>query len=471
VKILLVSPKGPLYRSKGGIFKKSLRYQPLTLTTLAALIPPELNAEVELIDEGIAEVSSENARADLVGLTVITGTAPRSYALAAEFRKRGIPVVLGGPHVTLMPDEAARHADAICVGYAEETWPRLLRDFATGALQKIYRQEPGLRLERRPFPRRDLLDSRHFLTQAVFEATRSCAHDCEFCVAPAAWGRDPLQNPVDWVVEDIRRVGAKRLIFIDLNLVSDVAYATELFTALIPLNVQWFGLSTVLIAHRPALMELMARSGCRGLLLGLETVTRGSLGDAGKHFNASVDYKGLIGGLHALGVSVQGCFVFGFDHDDRDVFDATVQFAIDAGVDLPRFSVQTPFPGTPLFRRLEAEGRILTRDWELYDGQHVVFAPKRMTPLELAAGHERAWKNVYRWPSIARRLWNARNFQPLALSANLGYRFYARNLHRFYNCDWPTTALFPERRAASAAPELAPLTAAASPSGNRTVCG
>jgi radical SAM superfamily enzyme YgiQ (UPF0313 family) len=471
VKILLISPKGPLYRSKGGIFKKSLRYQPLTLTALAALVPPELNAEVELIDEGIADVP-DGARADLVGLTVITGTAPRSYALAARLRARGIPVVLGGPHVTLNPEEAAANADAVCIGYAEESWPRLLRDFARGALAKTYRQEPGLKLEARAFPRRELLDGRRFLTQAVFEATRSCAHDCEFCVAPAAWGREQLQNPVEWVVEDIRRVGAKRLIFIDLNLVSDVAYAERLFTALIPLNVQWFGLSTVLIAHRPALMELMARSGCRGLLLGLETVTGGSLGDAGKRFNASVDYKKLIGGLHALGVCVQGCFVFGFDHDGPDVFDATVQFAIDAGVDLPRFSVQTPFPGTPLFRRLEAEGRILTRDWELYDGQHVVFQPRRMTPLELAAGHERAWKAVYGWPSIARRLWNARNFQPLALSANLGYRFYARNLSRFYNCDWPTAALFPERpRGAAAPPALAPASAAASPSGNRTVCG
>jgi radical SAM superfamily enzyme YgiQ (UPF0313 family) len=162
--------------------------------------------------------------------------------------------------------------------------------------------------------------------------------------------------------------------------------------------------------------------------------------------------------------------VFGFDHDDADAFDATVQFAVDAGVDLPRFSIQTPFPGTPLFRRLEADGRILTRDWELYDGQHVVFQPRLMTPLELAAGHERAWRQVYGWTSIARRLWNARNFQPLAMSANLGYRFYARNLHRFYNCDWQTTALFSERRIFPETPQ-APLTAAASPSGNRTVCG
>ena len=441
MKIALISPKGPLYRNKGGIFKKSLRYQPLTLTTLAALIPAELDAEVVLLDEGIADVP-ERLEADLIGMTVITGTAPRAYELARRFRAQGATVVLGGPHVTLVPEDAALHADAICVGYAEQAWPQLLRDFAAGRLQPVYRQGPDLSLDDQPFPRRDLLDARYFLTQAVFEATRSCAHDCEFCVAPAAWGRKQLQRPVQWVVEDIRRVGQKKLIFIDLNLISDPAYARELFTCMLPLNVSWFGLSTVLIAHDRELMELMARSGCKGLLLGLETVTRASLKDARKRFNASVDYKTLIGDLHQLGISVQGCFVFGLDHDNLDVFDATVAFAIDAGVDLPRFAVLTPFPGTPLHDRLAAEGRILTRDWELYDGQHVVFQPRQMSVAQLAQGHEQAWKSVYAWSAIARRLWNARNFQPLALSVNLGYRFYAHNLHRFYNCDWQVDTLF-----------------------------
>ncbi len=467
MKIVLISPKGPLYRSKGGIFRKSLRYQPLTLTTLAALVPPELGTEIELLDEGIMEVP-DDLDADLVGLTVITGTAPRAYELAARFRARGIPVVLGGPHVTLVPEEAMGHADSICVGYAEASWPQLLRDFQRGAMRPRYDQDPALTLG--PdllFPRRDLFDKGQFLTQAVFEATRSCAHDCEFCVAPAAWGRRQYQRPVDWVIEDIRRFGQKKLIFVDLNLISDTAYARELFSRLVPLKVQWFGLSTVLIAHDPELMELMARSGCKGLLLGLETVSRESLKDAGKRFNASVDYKRLIADLHHLGIAVQGCFVFGLDHDTPDVFDATVAFAIDAGVDLPRFAVLTPFPGTPLHRRLEAEGRILSRDWSLYDGQHVVFQPRSMTAAQLHAGHERAWKQVYGWNAIARRLWRAGNFQPLALSANLGYRFYAHNLHRFYTCDWQTEWLLPKPLSASGHTGDPP----PADSAPRTVCG
>jgi radical SAM superfamily enzyme YgiQ (UPF0313 family) len=462
MKIILISPKGPLYRARGGIFKKSLRYQPLTLTTLAALVPPELAAQIEVYDESNAPIP-ENLAADLIGITVITGTAVRAYELADAWRAAGKTVVLGGPHVTLLPFEAAQHADAVCVGYAEDSWPELLRDFAAGRLKARYDQAPDFSLDRpaMPFARRDLFASGQFLTSAVFEATRSCVHDCEFCVAPTAWGRKQYQKPVDWVIEDIRRVGQKKLIFVDLNLISDREYARELFTRMIPLGVQWFGLSTVLLAHDTELLELVARSGCRGLLLGLETVSPDSLKDAKKKFNESVDFKRFVGDLHQLGIAVQGCFVFGLDHDTPEVFDTTVEFAIDAGVDLPRFAVLTPFPGTPLYTRLESEGRILTRDWEQYDGQHVVFQPRAMSVQQLAEGHERAWKQVYRWSAIARRLWKAGNFQPLALSANLGYRFYAHNLHRYYTCDWPIQTLPP---LFGAAPQPAP-------DAPKTVCG
>jgi radical SAM superfamily enzyme YgiQ (UPF0313 family) len=434
MKIVLISPKGPLYRFKGGVFKKSLRYQPLTLTTLAAYVPEELNAEVVLIDEGIQTIP-DDLRADLIAMTVITGTSMRAYELADGFRARGIPVVLGGPHVTLLPDEAQQHADALCIGYAEESWPQLLQDFAEGKMQPAYQQRPGLELGYSPFARRELFNSRHFLTQAVFEATRSCAHDCEFCVAPTAWGRKQYQRPIEWVIEDIRQVGQKKIIFVDLNIISDKHYAKELFRRLIPLKLQWFGLSTVLIAHDDELMELLARSGCKGLLLGLETISEDSLQDAHKSFNGSVSYKNIMSDLHRLGISIQGCFVFGLDHDTPEVFDRTVAFAIDAGIDLPRFAILTPFPGTPMFHNMKAQNRILTEDWGLYDGQHVVFQPNQMSVEQLAKGHEDAWKKVYRYSSIVKRLWHARNLRPLALSANLGYRFYAHHLHTYYNCD------------------------------------
>ncbi|MCP5304193.1 MAG: B12-binding domain-containing radical SAM protein [Chromatiaceae bacterium] len=435
MKIALISAKGPLYRHRGGIFKKSLRYQPLTLTTLAALVPPELHAEVVLYDEGIEDVPSR-LDVDLVGLTVITGTAPRSYALADHYRRSGITVVLGGPHVTLLPDEAARHADSIVTGYAEQTWPQLLRDHAAGRLQPRYRQAADFTLDQPVFPARHLFDARRFLTQDVFEATRSCNHDCDFCVAPSAWGRRPYQKPVEHVIEDIRRQGARKLIFIDLNLIADRRYAAQLFEALIPLKVRWFGLSTMLIAHDRALLKLMARSGCSGLLIGFESISPNNLDSAHKRFNDPGKYKDVVALLHRHGISVMGCFVFGLDDDTEDVFERTAEFVVEACIDLPRFAIATPFPGTPFFDRLHGEGRILTRDWELYDGQHVVFQPKQMSVDALRRGHEAAWRHAYRYRSIARRLFGARIQLPIAIASNLGYRFYAHHLHDFYNCDW-----------------------------------
>lgn len=450
LSVALLSPKGRLYRHRAGIFKRSLRYAPLTLPTLASLIPPELAHEVALYDEGIDDIPLD-LEADLVGITVITGTAPRSYWLADRYRARGIPVVLGGPHVTLVPDDAAPHADAIVVGYAEESWPRLLRDFTCGRLAPRYDQVPNLSLAGLPPVRRDLLPANNYITTAVFEATRGCGHDCEFCVVPSAWGRKPYQKPVEEIVDDIRRSGAKRIIFIDLNIISDRRYAAALFEALVPLSIRWYGLATTLLARDAELLALCARSGCAGLLVGLESLSRGALKEVHKGFQDPGDFKEIIATFHRAGIAIQGCFVFGLDHDRPDVFERTAAFAVEARIDLPRFAVVTPFPGTRLFRRLDGEGRILTRNWELYDGQHVVFQPTQMSPDELMRGTERAWKHAYRYASIARRIWRSPAARSVVIGANLGYRYYAHHLNRYYNCDWgliraPETAL-PETRA------------------------
>jgi radical SAM superfamily enzyme YgiQ (UPF0313 family) len=435
VKIVLISPKGPLYRHRGGIFKRSLRYAPLTLTTLAALVPPELNADVRLIDEGIEDVDL-GLDADLIGMTVITGTARRAYELATHFRSRGIPVVLGGPHVTLIPDDAAPYADAIVVGYAEESWPQLVRDFASLRLQPRYVQRPGLSLANQPFARRDLLPRHRFITNDVFEATRGCVHSCEFCVVPSAWGLKPYQKPVEDVVADIRQKRARKLIFVDLNLIADPSYAARLFEALVPLRVQWYGLATTLLGDDPQLLALAAKSGCRGLLIGLESLSGRNLRETRKGFNSPDKYRALVDALHRHGIALQGCFVFGLDQDTPSIFLETARFVVEARIDLPRFAVVTPFPGTPLFKRLEKEGRILTRNWELYDGQHVVFQPAQMSVEELQRGIETAWRFAYSAPSIARRILASPSPWPVRIGANLAYRFYAHNLHRFYNCDW-----------------------------------
>jgi radical SAM superfamily enzyme YgiQ (UPF0313 family) len=435
LRIALISPKGPLYRHRGGIFRKSLRYQPLTLTTLAALIPREINVELILIDEGIQDIP-DRLVVDLVGLTVITGTAPRAYELSRRFRSQGIVTVLGGPHVTLIPDDAQPHADSIVVGYAEDTWPRLLRDFVEGRMQPRYDQAPGLDLSNRPFPRRDLLPSRRYMTNNVFEATRGCIHNCDFCVVPAAWGRKPFQKPIPEVVEDIRRHGARKLIFVDLNLIADRDYAARLFKALIPLRVQWYGLATVLLADDAELLDLAARSGCRGLLMGLESISPENLRASGKGFNSPDRFVRVVEKLHDHGIALQGCFVFGLDGDNTDVFLKTAEFAVAARIDLPRFAIVTPFPNTGLYKRLASEGRILSRNWVLYDGQHVVFRPRQMSVRELEEGTEIAWKHSYSFRSILARLPHSPAPWGVRLATNLGYRFYSNHLSRFYNCDW-----------------------------------
>jgi len=434
MKIALLSPKGPLYRHRSGIFKQSLRYAPLTLTTLAALVPGELQAQVEIYDEGVQDIDL-NLEADLVGMTVISGSAPRAYELSAHFRSQGIPVVLGGPHITLMPEEACQYADAVVTGYAEQTWPQLLRDFQRGRLQPRYDQNKDFSLAGQPFPKREMLNRWVYSTIHTFEATRACIHSCDFCVVPSAWGNRPYQKPIEEVVEDIRQMRSNRIIFLDLNLISDRDYAAALFEALIPLKVRWFGLSTLLLAYDQELLDLVKRSNCRGLLIGFESLSRQNLRHTRKGFNDPDRYQEVMEIFHKHRISIMGCFVFGMDEDTPDVFMKTAQFAIDTRIDLPRFAILTPFPNTPLYHRLKAEGRILTEDWSLYDGQHVVFQPARMAVDELSAGTERAWKYTYSYTGIGRRLAGTNREPLISIAANIGYRFYANNLDKFYTCD------------------------------------
>lgn len=412
-----------------------MRYAPLTLTTLASLVPPEIPAEVNIIDEGVDEIDPDRIDADLVGISAITGTAPRAYEIAARLRQREIPVVLGGVHPTLMPEEAMRHADSVVAGYAEESWPQLLRDFVAGRMAPRYNQSPDLKLVNLPFPQRQLFDKSMVNVAHTIEATRGCIFQCEFCVVPVAWGK-PLQKPVADVVADIRQMRARRVIFLDLNLIADVAYAKELFAALIPLKIKWGGLATTTIAWDDELLDLAARSGCRGLLIGFESVNYESLKETKKAFNMGRSYDEVVRKIRDRGIALMGCFVFGFDHDTLQSFDETVDFVMESRMDLPRYAIAVPFPGTALYKRLKSEGRITTENWSLYDGQHVVFQPKNMSPAELLENTRRAWKKTYSYAAIWKRLSGSRTQLPIAIPANFGYRFYAYHLDTFYNCDW-----------------------------------
>ncbi|HJL75505.1 MAG TPA: radical SAM protein, partial [Candidatus Marinimicrobia bacterium] len=231
---------------------------------------------------------------------------------------------------------------------------------------------------------------------------------------------------------------AKRIIFIDLNIIADKDYAAELFEALIPLNLKWYGLSTTLLIKDKQLLKLAAESGCAGLLMGFESITPDNLKTSRKGFNSPEDYGDVTSSLHEHNITLQACFTFGMDHDTPDIFLETAKMAIKMNIDLPRFAIVTPFPGTSLYHRIESEERITTRDWELYDGQHVVFQPRNMTPEELLIGHESAWKYTYSFSGIWKRILGSGIQIPISILANMGYRFYANHLHSYYNCDWIT---------------------------------
>lgn len=429
MKIQLLSPAGEIHRSGTGIFKTALRYAPLTLTTLAALVPQELNAEITLQDEGVQPLDLD-FEADLVGITAITGTALRAYHIADELRAKGHTVVIGGVHATLLPKEAALHADALVLGYGEQSWPQLLHDFSRGELKPRYHAPTGRVLASVPIARRDLLKKERYSTIQSIEATRGCPHKCDFCVVPTAWTNIYAHRPVEEVIAELTTFPKKHALFIDLSPVEDVQYAKALYRAMIPLHMRWVGLATTRIAEDAELLKLAQESGCKGVLIGFESISQDTLGQIHKGFHAAPKYAEVVKKLHDHGIGIQGCFVFGFDSDDEGVFERTVEFVDKTKIDLPRYAVATPFPGTPLFRRLEAEGRLLHQRWDLYDVEHVVFQPRQMSPERLQAGLEWTWKQSYSWRSMLNRLGGAPwSILPLWLSLNFGYRFYAHHLH------------------------------------------
>lgn len=428
MRIELLSPAGDIHRNTTGIFKRSLRYAPLTLTTLAALLPDEVPVEVAIQDEGVEPLDLDFS-ADLVGISAITGTALRAYDLADQLRDRGHTVVLGGVHPTLMPDEAAQHADAVVTGYAETSWPQLIRDHDRGKLATRYRLPVDRNLRGQPLARRDLLKKSRYATINSIEATRGCPHQCEFCVVPTAWHGVYARRPVEEVVAELATFEGKHALFIDLSPVEDVAYAKALYRAMIPLKLRWVGLATTRLAEDLELLSLASQSGCRGVLIGFESVNQQTLNRTRKHFHQADRYREYVGRLHDHGIGIQACFVYGFDDDDPTIFEQTVEFVDQAKIDLPRYAVATPFPGTPLYERLAAEGRLLHRRWSLYDVEHVVFQPKQMSPERLQEGLQWSWEQSYCWGSFFRRLTGAPwSILPLWLSTNLGYRFFARRL-------------------------------------------
>ncbi|NLK40151.1 MAG: B12-binding domain-containing radical SAM protein [Clostridiales bacterium] len=429
MKIALLAPAGAMHRYNGS-FGKTLHYAPLTLTTLAALIPEELEAEVKIYDETVESIPLD-LDADVICITCITGTAPRCYAYADHYRARGITVVLGGVHPTLMPEEAMEHADIVVTGFAEQTFPQMLLDIKNGNYQKIYRQNCDYTIENRPIPRRDLLNKKGYITKNTVEAIRGCSLPCTFCAYPAAFGKKVFKRPIKEIIAEIEQLNSKIVLFPDVNLIADREYAIKLFTAMRPLKKIWMGLATSNVGMDDKLIKTFADSGCKGLLIGFESVYHGSQSYVNKGINHVENYAELMNRLHHHGILVQGCFAFGSDDEDSSVFEKTVEMVIKTKIDLPRYSILTPFPKTELYRQLKAQNRIIEENWAMYDVEHVVFTPAKMTKEELEAGTEWAWRETYKMINIAKRLAPFNNSPWLSLPLNMGYKGYTDRFHKF----------------------------------------
>ena len=371
-----------------------------SLQMVAAATPPSW--EVVLADEVHDEVPFDGAF-DLVGITAMTHQATRTYEIADRFRGRGVPVVLGGIHPTVLPEEALLHADAVVVGEAEPVWGELLEDLLAGRLRPIYRAPlPTEDLLVAPWPRREILAGRRYLTTQTVQASRGCPYDCSFCTVTPYFGRSfRYRDPAD-ILAEIRSFNRRLVVFLDDNLLGDPAKARPLLRGLAEMDVRWGSQTNLRFAEDPELLKLVADSGCIGLFVGIESVVgaHANLAKSGsKHSQAD-----LMKRVRDAGIILETSIIFGFDDHDESVFETTVRFLEECSPSVPTFHILTPYPGTSLFRQFREEGRLLTTDWSRYDHSTVVFRPKLMSPEQLYRGWLQARREAYTWRAIAGRV-------------------------------------------------------------------
>ncbi|MGW8250300.1 MAG: B12-binding domain-containing radical SAM protein, partial [Anaerolineales bacterium] len=382
----LTEAKSPFWRP----IKYSL-FPPLGLATLAGYLNE--SDQVTLQDEHVERLDLDD-QPDLVVIQVYITSAKRAYQIADHYRLRGAHVCLGGLHVTSLPQEAARHADTIFIGPGEDTWPAFLRDFRLGQPGKLYRSRERT-LYGAPPVRRDLIKRRMYLVPNSIVVSRGCPHTCDFCYKEAFYhgGKSFYNQAVDQALSEIERLPGRHLYFLDDHLLGHPRFAASLFDGMRGMRRLWQAAGTVQSVLRPKLLEKAAASGLRSLFVGFETLSAVNLRSQGKTHNLNRDYAAAIRRMHDLGVMVNASFVFGMDEDDESVFDRTVDWAVEHGIETATFHILTPHPGTALYERMAAQGRLTCDDWDLYDTRHVVFHPRRMSAATLEAGYWRAYRD------------------------------------------------------------------------------
>ena len=427
--------------------RELIRFPQLTMPLLGALTPPAWR--VAHTDE-ITQPVDTRQRYDLVAMTAATPAAPHSYDLADRFRANGAQVAIGGPHATLMPYEAAQYVDLVIVGEAETQWARVLQDVEHGVQyppgrhmidqhtranvevlpngSRIYRCPTPANLDGLPHARRDLIRhggwNKWWTTKGAMIATRGCPHRCDYCTIPLLYPRAQQirLRPVDEVVAEVAAVANKGVVFWDDNIGANPRYAKALFRALAPLKKWWTSQTTMASLRDDAFLRLAAESGCKAFFVGLESINQLCLDEMNKRHNKASEYKHLLQRCHKYGIAVQAGIMFGFDGDDRDTFARTVNVMGEIGLDNATISLVVPYPGTPAYTKLHAQGRMIDHDWRHYNGKtHVVYRPAQMTPDELMAGYEWAKTQFYAPGHIYKRLMKSQTGLWWNIPRNVGY--------------------------------------------------
>jgi len=399
--ILLINPfypKNPLTS-----YGKHVLTPTLALTSIAGATPSEWT--VRYWDENLLQQHPPvDPFPEIVGISVHLTFADRAYRLADWYRHRGAFVVLGGLHVQSFPDECILHADSIVIGNGVAVWPQILKDFQKGQTKRIYEGSYHSEYANEISPCREILPEGYFLTTASMIATRGCKNRCGFCFLSTKGMQMPFQHrPPSQVAREFRSIRQPYGVFIDNNLGANQSYLKELCRALGPIKKIWSAAVSLDITDDPALVKSMALAGCTGVFVGFESLNMKNIKSMGKKAPAPKEYARRVKIFHDVGIQVNGSFVFGFDHDEKDVFDRTVRWIESTKLECATFHILTPYPGTPLFRKLEEEGRILHKNWDDYDTAHAVFRPRHMSPEELEAGYRQSYKKLFSNTSIWRR--------------------------------------------------------------------
>jgi radical SAM superfamily enzyme YgiQ (UPF0313 family) len=426
--ILLIGPTA-LDAAGRPIKQRRLHLPGLTLPMLAAVTPTHVR--LRLVSETVDDIPFEEPW-DLVGLTGMGSGIVRAWQIADEFRRRGVKVVLGGIAASLAnPEWSLAHADALVLGEAEELWPRVIADAQAGRLERTYRAEHPPAIDSLPIPRYDLMDATKLGWWRPVQATRGCPFTCSFCSITAFFKGGYRKRPVDQVVRDVReakRHGTRYIAFIDDNIGVDWHYCSDLWEALIPERILWISQCSLHIADRPEMLRLAYRSGCRLLSFGIESTNPESLGTVDKEWNRPERYREAIRTIRRHGIDVSTEMIIGLDGDDKTVFKRTLDFLLENEISVPRVHILTPVPGTPLYRQMVAEGRMVDQDFSRYSGGRVVFQPRRIAPDELQKGYWRLYERLFSWRGILRRL--GRNHASLAPSVRMfvaGTNLHYRN--------------------------------------------